>query len=158
MQNKFKAASLRTPNRSSPSFKNSDVYVQVSHFLRDIGIRGYGLYASRDYAIGDVIQEYTGKLVSLEECKKKRTHRNYFFEVRGKRKNVTHVIDGANTSYSGPARYVNSIRYEEEQALQNTKFVQQDKKIYLMAIRPIRRNEELISYYGKHTEAIIQMS
>ena len=154
MLDKFKDASARTPNRSSPTFANEDVYVKKSRFLMDRKVNGYGLYASRDYQIGDVIQEYTGKVMSLEECKKKRTHRNYFFEVR-KNGQIEFVIDGANTTHSGPARYVNTIRYEEEVPFQNTKFVQKRMKIYLVAIRPIYREDELISYYGKHTEAII---
>ena len=158
MRSKFEEASVRTPTKSDPHFSNEDVYVKKSLFLTDRGVKGSGLYASRAYAVDDIIQEYTGKIISLKDCSKKKTHRNYFFEVRGANKKIIHVIDGANTLHAGPARYVNSIQFEDEVDSQNTKFVQRNKKIYLIAIKPIRKHDELISYYGKHTEDIIKMS
>ena len=156
MSSKYSDASVRTSKKSSPTFRNDDVYVSKSNFLKKNGVDGYGLYASRPYYTGDVIQEYTGIKISLEEATNKKTHKNYFFEIKANGKIVC-IIDAANASRSSPARYVNTIRYAHEERYRNTTFVQYQQKIYLVAIKPIKRDSELIAYYGKFTENIIAM-
>lgn len=149
-------ASTLTSKSSNKNFKNNEVFVAKSKFLMKSEIDSYGLYASKSYNINDVIQEYIGIKMSLTRSSVKKSHRNYFFDVKSNGKAI-YVIDSANASKSSPARYVNSIRYKDEEIYMNTKFVQHDFKIYLIAIKPIKANDELIAYYGKATEAIISM-
>lgn len=156
MSSKYNDASVRTSKKSSPTFMNDDVYVSKSIFLKKNGVDGYGLYASRPYDVGDVIQEYTGIKIDLEQAANKKSHKNYFFEVK-KNGRTSFIIDAANASRSSPARFVNSIRYEHEEKFRNTSFVQYQQKIYLVAIKPIKKTDELIAYYGKFTETIIEM-
>jgi len=154
MPGKYEDASLRTIKGTSPTFRNQDVYIAPSNFLRLNNAVGSGLYASRSYDKGDVIQEYIGKRLSITAANKKKTNR-YMFDVKHEKKSAF-VIDSYDIRNASAIRYVNSIQHEgEEKKFLNTKFVQHNKQIFLVAIKSIKKDQEMVTYYGKFTQGII---
>jgi SET domain-containing protein len=135
------------------------VYVSVSKYLKERcgsaadGNMAYGLYASRQYLKGDVIQEYKGRIISEKESNEKRRNIEYMFDVRQGRK-ILFVIDAGDPKNSSAARYANSVLDFHDKD-RNAEYVQHDRKIYLVASKRVRPNEELLSFYGENTENII---
>ena len=148
---KFSDASQRTPKTSCKTFKNRDVYVAKSSYLKHID--ELGLIASREFQKGDVIQEYKGKIISDEQADMKKSGRKYMFDVHYNNK-VVHVIDAAICSKSSAARYVNSTLTIDD-INKNSEFIQYNLKIYLVATKYIPPNHEIISFYGRHTLAVL---
>jgi uncharacterized protein len=108
-------------------------------------IAGTGAYALVDIPKGNFIAEYTGKVLSLEESHKKKSHYAYYMDVTGKTKRESYVIDGGNRAHSGWARFINCPRWREEE---NTEYIQRDKRMFVRTIRAIPAGEELTSWYG----------
>ena len=150
---KFSEASIRTPKSSSNSFSNNDVYVSLSTYLSTCKVKGFGLYANRSYNKGDVIQEYKGKQISVEHSNQKSRNKQYMFNVKQNNK-IIFVIDAAVARTSSAARYVNSVTDFTDND-RNTEFVQYKQRIYLVATKRISKKDELISYYGEHTDQVI---
>jgi len=150
---KFSEASMRTPKFSSNSFYNNDVYVSQSIYLSACKVKGFGLYANRSYNKGDVIQEYKGRQISVEQSNQKSRNKQYMFNVKHNHK-ILFVIDAAVARTSSAARYVNSVTDFTDND-RNTEFVQYKQRIYLVATKRISKNDELISYYGEHTDQLI---
>ena len=132
-------------------YRDRNVYVADSRFLRDLGIEGKGLYAARPFARHEYIQEYLGKQITDEEAERKKRFKNYMFDVR-RRGRVIFVIDSAQKRLSSAVRYVNAA---DDDTQQNSAFVQRNGHIMLWAIKPIRKNEEIIAWYGDNTIRVI---
>lgn len=154
---KFYDASSRTPSYSSTTFKNRDVYVAPSAYLKNIG---YGLYANRDYGERDIIQEYKGgrlthrQALEMEADQENTQAKNYLFEVNNGQK-VNHVIDGSDERKTSAVRFANSTKTWKNKS-RNAEFVQYKKRVYMIASRPIKQHSEIITYYGEHTTDIIK--
>lgn len=152
---KYLRASIRTLKRSSRKFENEDVYVQESAFLKDeCDTGGLGLYASRPYRKGDVVQEYKGNEISDRAANMKSRSRQYMFDVKGANGKVLFVIDAARASTSSAARYTNAV-LDYNDPRRNAEFKQYDQKIYLVASKPIKTHQEIISFYGADTSRVI---
>lgn len=150
---KYEDASARSKKGVSSSYADDNVYVKNSDFLEGLGFEGNGLYAARTFNLGDVILEYRGIIISDAKAEKKKTHRNYMFDVKLKGR-VLHVIDGANNKHASAAKFVNSVlKYSDRK--RNSKFVQYDQKIFLVATKKIYANREIISFYGEDTHRVI---
>ena len=150
---KFSEASKRTPKTSSSSFSNDDVYVSQSAYLKSCKVNGSGLYANRSYDKGDVIQEYRGKIISVDQSNEKSRNKQYMFNVKHNHKTLF-VIDAAVARTSSASRYVNSVSSFTDND-RNTEFVQYKQRIYLVASKKIAKHDELISFYGENTDKII---
>lgn len=154
---KFSEASSRTPSYSSSTFRNGDVYVAPSVYLKN---NGFGLYANRDYEEKDIIQEYKGvrltnrQALAMEADQENTQAKNYLFEVNNGQK-VNHVIDGSDERKTSAVRFANSTKTWKNKS-RNAEFVQYKKKVYLVASRPIKQHSEIITYYGEYTKKIIK--
>jgi hypothetical protein len=148
---KFKEASNRTPSTSSPTFENDDVYVGISTYLKEKD--QHGLFANRDFDENEIIQEYIGKNITNEESNNKKKSTMYMFEVKVNGR-VDKVIDGALARTSSAARYANTV-LDFDDPERNSTFVQYNERIYLKASRKIKRFQEIITYYGKNTQNVI---
>ncbi len=153
---KYENASQRTPRNASTDFKNGDVYVAESELLRGISTTNieYGLFSNRTYKKGDVIQEYKGNILTDNEAEEKKRYRKYMFDVKHKGR-VVHVIDAANKKDSSALRYINACLTPTEKEL-NTKFKQYKLKIYLVAVKDIKKDTELLAYYGEDTNGVLE--
>lgn len=109
-----------------------------------------GLFTDHTIKKGDYIGEYLGKVLTPEEAMKNKS--KYMFDVREGRKSVF-VLDGRNRKFSSFVRYANAANKLSQQ---NTEFEQYDKRIFLRAIKNIRPNSEILTWYGEGTSEIIQ--
>jgi hypothetical protein len=75
------------------------------------------------------------------------------FEVKVKGK-IIKVIDGASASTTSAARYANTV-LEFDDPNRNSEFVQYNSRIYLKASKKIKRNQEIMTYYGDKTSGVI---
>lgn len=150
---KYSEASERTVVNIKSDYKDDYVYVDDSMYLQSLGIKGKGLYANRMYKKGDVIMEYKGILLTNDQANEKARFTQYLFNVKKDGK-IHHVIDGANNRYASAAKYVNSV-LDFRDKVRNTEFKQYDKKVYLVASKDIKRNDEFIAYYGDNTIGVI---
>lgn len=147
---KYQEASART----FPGVMEDDyVYVDDSDYLESLNINGKGLYAARKYNAGDVIIEYLGRIITDEEAEKKRRSTQYMVDVKENGK-VIHVIDGGNKKYSSAGRYANTTKTWKDRK-RNAELVQYKQKIYLVASKTIRKDKEILLFYGPETNRII---
>lgn len=145
---KFGEASKRTIIGVTRNYSDDYVYVAPSLFLINKKLDGNGLYANRAIKSGTVIMEYTGKTLTPKMANSKKNYKNYFFDVKDDNSKVLFVIDGANNRYASAAKFVNAA---DTQNQQNAKYQQYNKKIYLVAIKNIKKNQEILAWYGKDT-------
>jgi hypothetical protein len=118
--------------------------VKQSKLLKAKGIDANGLYSKQPWGKGAILGEYRGKRLTFQRALNKKRNTNYMFDVkRGKK--VLFVIDAANKRHSSFLRYANAADYESQQ---NTQYIQKHGKIYLKALRPIKRGEEILAWYG----------
>lgn len=128
----------------SATYSDADFYVRDSAYLRERGAPGLGLHASRHRKEGEVLLEYRGKELTPQEAHGK--DHTYMFDVKDKAKKTVKVIDGRDCSISSLGRFVNDAQFIEHQ---NAVFVQRDFRVYLVAMRPIGADEEILASYGK---------
>jgi len=95
---------------------------------------GLGLFAGEPIKKGDCLIEYIGRVISKEEEYTNKS--KYLFEVNSKK-----TIDGRDRKNT--ARYINhSCRPNTEPEIYNS-------RVFIMAKRNIKTNEELCYDYGK---------
>jgi hypothetical protein len=112
---KYTEASKRSKlNKVPPGYT-----VKASEHLATKGIVANGLYTDHALKKGDIVAEYRGHILTLEQALKKKKNRSYMFDVKVGKK-VVHVIDAANKKLSSFARFANSADYDDQQ---NVKFV-----------------------------------
>lgn len=96
---------------------------------------GLGLFAKTPFKKGELVIEYWGKIITDEEAEKKGG--KYLFDLD----DTPYTIDG--TPYENTARYIN------HSCKPNCEPIQDDKRIFIHAIRKIEPGEELTYDYGK---------
>jgi SET domain-containing protein len=128
--------------------------VKRSKMLKAKNIDADGLYSRQPWDKGAILGEYRGKRLTLQQALKKKQNTNYMFDVKRGRK-VWFVIDAANKRRSSFLRYANSADYESQQ---NTEYIQKRSKIYLKALRPIKKGEEILAWYGNSTSEVNRQS
>ncbi|HJV84650.1 MAG TPA: SET domain-containing protein-lysine N-methyltransferase [Noviherbaspirillum sp.] len=116
-------------------------------------VHGKGLFAIRKIAAGSCIIEYRGERIDWEEAQRRAEERGgpvnhtFFFSLHDGR-----VIDGGRRG--NDARFINHACEPNCEA-----FEHEDGRVYVYAMRPIERGEELnynyaLIYEGRHTPAI----
>ena len=108
-----------------------------------------GLFTKEALCPGDFVGEYLGVKISLKTSARRKS--NYYFDIRHQGR-VVHVLDGTKCCNSSFVRYVNAADCFKQQ---NCKFIQRNYRIYLVVIKPVQPNSELLSWYGKKTLAIV---
>ena len=126
-------------------------YIRASLKLQDLRSGQYinGLFTAEDRKKNTILGQYFGKMISDDEAKT--TDSNYMFEVRVRGK-VAFVLDAADERHGSFLRFVNAANNEKDI---NAVFYQYDKKIFLRTTRNIKAHEEILTTYGKDTNAII---
>lgn len=147
---RFELASASTVVGCAPQYySDANLFIGTSALLKLKRIHGVGLHCNRDYADDEIVCEYVGDGLTLEQAKL--TDSTYHFNVRDERGNVVHVIDGSDPARASVGRYVNAARYLEEQ---NCKFVQVGLRIFLVTIRAVAAGHELLGWYGRGTNGM----
>lgn len=106
--------------------------------VRRSRIHGTGCYATRAFAKGETIGEYTGKIVSYEEAEEE-GGRTYLFQIDDDR-----VIDATRTR--NPMKYIN------HSCDPNCESEQDGDRIFVKAIVDIAPGEELTYDYNLDSE------
>lgn len=149
----YQEASERTKINVTNNYSDKYVHVSPSKYLEKLGVTGNGLYTNQEYKAGTPILEYKGKIVTDEQAERKTKKKQYMFDVK-KGKKIVHVIDGANNRFASAAKFVNSTRTFASRE-RNAEFKQYSGRIYLVASKNIRKNKEILAYYGSDTLRII---
>jgi SET domain-containing protein len=109
--------------------------------IRQSKIQGRGGYATRDIKKGERIIEYVGERISWAESDRRyddtkvKRHHTFLFTV-----NKRTVIDAA---YDG-----NDARFINHSCDPNCEAVDEQNRIFIHAIKPIRKGQELVYDYG----------
>ncbi len=116
-------------------------------------VHGKGLFATRKIPAGSRVIEYRGERIDWDEAQRRAGERGgpvnhtFFFSLHDGR-----VIDGGRRG--NDARFINHACEPNCEA-----FEHEDGRVYIYALRPIERGEELnynyaLIYEGRHTPAI----
>ena len=103
---------------------------------------GDGLFAARNFAAGEILGEYRGRVLSLLQATRLED-RSYLMGGFGLNAHVD-----ARFALDAPGRYVND---NFDKTMLNAEFVKDKaaKRASLVALRAIRRGEELYASYGE---------
>jgi SET domain-containing protein len=124
-----------------------------SYVVKDSGVHGKGVFASRKIGAGACIIEYRGERITLDEADRRAEankhpiNHTYFFSVSDGR-----VIDGG--CRGNEARFINHSCEPNCEAIEH-----EDGRVYIYSLCDIARGEELtysypLIYEGRHTAAI----
>jgi len=108
---------------------------------RRSGVHGKGVFAVQDIAVGDTIMEYVGEIVSWQEAQDRHPHdpndpnHTFYFHIDEDR-----VIDA---KFGG-----NSSRWINHSCDPNCEADEQDGRIFIKALKPIKAGTELNYDYG----------
>ena len=119
-------------------FESQGVEVRPSH----IPDSGHGLFASRDFRVGDVLGEYRGRVLSLLQAHRLED-RDYLMGGFG----INAHVD-ARFALDAPARYVND-HFDKSQLNAEFHKDKSKKRALLVATRAIKRGEEIYASYGE---------
>ena len=120
--------------------------------VRNSRIHGKGVFATRKIPAGSLIVEYEGERISWKEAVRRENRKapddyhTFFFSLEGGR-----IIDGG--SQGNDARWIN------HSCEPNCEAREEDGRVFIYALRDIRRGEELNYDYGltleeRHTPAL----
>lgn len=116
-------------------------------FIKRSGIpkAGKGLFTKVDIPKGAVITEYEGEITTWKKVQQATEFNGYVFYV-----NKNHVID-AKPYIKSFARYINDARgITRIDGLQNnSKYVNEDNRIFIYAIKDIPAGDEIFVSYKK---------
>lgn len=108
---------------------------------RRSGVHGKGVFAVQDIPAGERIIEYVGEIISWDEAQRRHPHdpaqpnHTFYFHVDDDR-----VIDAL---YGG-----NSSRWINHSCAPNCEADEEDGRIFIKSLRPIKAGEELNYDYG----------
>lgn len=122
------------------------------HVVRHSKIHGNGVFAARKIPEGTCIIEYQGKRISGKEAERREnlkpadSFHTFFFSLESGK-----IIDGGDEG--------NDARWINHSCEPNCEAREEDGKIFIYALRDIRRGEELYYDYGlimeqRHTPAL----
>ncbi len=109
--------------------------------VRRSGVHGKGVFALQNIAIGEVVAEYVGEVISWDEAQDRHPHdpsqpnHTFYFHVDADR-----VIDA---NYGG-----NASRWINHACEPNCETDEQDGRIFIVAIQDIAAGDELNYDYG----------
>jgi SET domain-containing protein len=118
---------------------------------RDSKIQGRGVFATRAIKEGTRLIEYRGEIVSDEEA-----DRRYPFFDDERHHTFLFRLDSGDAIDAGPSRSI--AKYINHSCDPNCEAVEEDNRIFIDALRDIRKGEELVYDYNyvleeRHTAA-----
>ncbi len=106
---------------------------------------GKGLFTKKFIPKGTRIIEYKGKVTTWKEVLSGDKFNGYVYYI-----NRNHVIDGMERK-NALGRYANDAKglSKIKGIVNNTRYVQEDKKVFMEAVRDIPEKTEILVSYGK---------
>lgn len=111
-----------------------------------------GLFAFRDFAKGEVVAEYGGRILSPKDLTGKDSS---YFRVIGLTKE-NGVIDGRYNFGSALGRYINSPPRGKYPNCTWSKYNETTKTIAIKTNKAVKRGEELMIRYGPHVDSTLK--
>ncbi len=135
------------PTENQPAFSR-----QRAFRVRRSSVHGQGVFAQRDIAAGERVIEYKGREITWDQAQARAAaqggphNHTFFFSLSN-----GNVIDGGD--HGNAARLIN------HSCEPNCEAIEDEGRIYIYAIHPIRAGDELnysypLVYEGRHTAAI----
>ncbi|NQW30123.1 MAG: SET domain-containing protein [Ignavibacteria bacterium] len=124
------------------------------HTVENLGVKvaksniqgaGYGLFAARNFGMGDRIVEYKGEIMTQEEYDSRYAENN--MGAYGLELNDTHVIDAARIT-SGVARYACTY-HGSGRRKPNAEYVSDDEQVWIVSLNRIKSGDEIFTDYGE---------
>lgn len=134
--------SSKTPHARRPATAGKTRRLQPKIIVKNSRIHGRGVYAARKIASGERIVEYRGERITWKECDRRPPsdpddpNHTFFFSLSDGK----HVID-ANVG-GNAARWINHA------CDPNCETEEEDGRVWIQAMRDIKRGEELFYDYG----------
>ncbi|SNS15634.1 hypothetical protein SAMN06265795_101281 [Noviherbaspirillum humi] len=131
--------------KSSPAAAPAPSAEKPFYAVRDSKVHGKGVFATRKIPAGTRIIEYGGERISWRKAEKRHQAQDsesghtFFFSLESGR-----IIDGG--SEGNDARWIN------HSCAPNCEAREEDRKVYIYAVRDIARGEELNYDYGLQLE------
>lgn len=144
----MRRVSLSRSQRADRAISSTPDYI-----VKASAIHGKGVFARRKIPAGSCIIEYEGERIDWAEAERraeekgKPINHTFYFSLHDGR-----VIDGG--SHGNEARFINHACEPNCEAIEH-----EDGRVYIYALRPIERGEELsysyaLIYEGRHTPSI----
>ncbi len=113
---------------------------------------GKGLFTKIFIAKGTRIAEYKGRITTWKNVLKTNVFNAYVYYIK-----PNHVID-AKTYVKSLARYINDATgiSKKKGIVNNTKYVEDNGKVFVEAVRNIEPGEEILVSYGKEYWHVIK--
>ena len=143
--NTIDGARLRSPLGTVPHLLD----VKPSTYLMNLGVKDRidGLYTTSRIPSGYIIQEYIGKIMTVDEADARpQCDQDYQVEVVHERSNrVSHIIDMSDAATSSSARYANQANQWRDQ---NAMMQQIRGRVFLVSRKVIPSGGEILTHYG----------
>jgi SET domain-containing protein len=114
--------------------------------VKSSGIHGRGVYAARKIAKGERIVEYKGERISWREADRRPPsdpndeHHTFFFSLEDGKRVIDAKVGG------------NAARWINHSCAPNCETEEEEGRVYIQALRDIKRGEELFYDYGLITD------
>lgn len=147
-----KSAAKTTPQRRTSAKKTAKRTSSLPYEVRRSTVQGRGAFATRDIRKGERIGEYRGERVSWEEA-----DRRYDDESQGRHHTFLFEVDDDTVIDAGVRG--SAVKYINHSCDPNCEAVIEDGRVFIDAIRRIRKGDELFYDYNyvldeAHTPAV----
>lgn len=147
-----KSAAKKQPQRRTSVKKTAKRTSSLPYEVRRSTVQGRGAFATRDIRKGERIGEYRGERVSWEEA-----DRRYDDEAQGRHHTFLFEVDDDTVIDAGVRG--SAVKYINHSCDPNCEAVIEDGRVFIDAIRRIRKGEELFYDYNyvldeAHTPAV----
>lgn len=147
-----KSAAKKTPQRRTSARKTAKRTSSLPYEVRRSTVQGRGAFATRDIRKGERIGEYRGERVSWEEA-----DRRYDDEAQGRHHTFLFEVDDDTVIDAGVRG--SAVKYINHSCDPNCEAVIEDGRVFIDAIRRIRKGDELFYDYNyvldePHTPAV----
>ena len=130
-----------TLNAAVPAL-NSSVTVKRSQ----IAAAGKGLFAKKDFQVGDVVATYGGIVMHADEYKRlPESKRNYGMAIEN---HTNYIVDGTKSYGIHKGRWINDPFHTNFALNVKSKWNNADKRIEIKATKPIKKGDEIFINYG----------
>lgn len=112
---------------------------------------GKGLFVKKDFKKGEIVCEYEGEIVPWSVCEKRAEegHEGYAFFITKNRCVDAYFTKEAIGRYANDAKGIGRVEGLRNNAQYEIKTRQGEKRVFIVATRTIKANDEVFVDYGK---------
>jgi uncharacterized protein len=112
---------------------------------------GKGLFVKNEIKKGEIVCEYEGEIVPWSVCEKRAEegHEGYVFFITKNRCVDAYFTKEAIARYANDAKGIGRVEGLKNNAQYEIKTRQGEKRVFIVAIKTIKPNDEVLVDYGK---------